>query len=306
MTDDNTKEVTPKDELRQKFANTFKLFDDEGPTVPVEITNVGKLDFNLEDLDPNKPANVKTHRDTSLPDIEKFDIHEEETKPVEVTNVGKLKFNIKDLAPDTHPADTVKTQSNSEIHRSEDKKDSAISEKFDNLSFTMNSKLESEQRKNEKNNSETTRHYKVLKFFARITSTILDQMVILGLTYLYFLFLIKPNMIKTPYQYIEAIADFIINDNSNFKSLLIGYLLITTIYYTISNLVIKSTPFNYLFGYKIYRNNSLASPIVLISRNILMVILNLFLLFPYLFMLVSDDRQTIYDKIFKTYFLKEN
>ena len=120
MTDDNTKEVTPKDELRQKFANTFKLFDDEGPTVPVEITNVGKLDFNLEDLAPNKPANVKTHRDTSLPDIEKFDIHEEETKPVEVTNVGKLKFNIKDLAPDTHPADTVKTQSNSEIHRSED------------------------------------------------------------------------------------------------------------------------------------------------------------------------------------------
>ena len=315
--DNNTKEVTPKDELRQKFANTFKLFDDEGPTVPVEITNVGKLNFNIEDLNPDKPANKEIHsnksseNDVVLPDIEKFDIHEEETRPVEVTNVGKLKFNIKDLEPDTNFTHTktqniASQQSIAESHQPEYKKDSTVSDKFDNLSFTMNSRLESEQRKDEKNNSETTRHYKVLKFFARITSTILDQIVILGLTYLYFLFLIKPNMIKTPYQYIEAVADFIINDSSNFKSLLIGYLLITIIYYTVSNIIIKSTPFNYLFGYKIYRNNSLASPLILISRNILMVILNLFLLFPYLFMLVSDDRQTIYDKIFKTYFLKEN
>lgn len=321
----NSPKETPKDKLRSKYANTFKLFDDEGPTVPVEITNVGKLDFNIEDLDPNKnkitteanstaestTKSTATTKKESKPKINSnlFDIHEEETKPVEVTNVGKLKFNIKDLDPnknekDTNPNTESKKESSPTTENQEENKD--ISSKFDNLGFSMNSKLSSEQKKDELNNSSITKHYKVLKFFGRLSSTILDQAIILGLTFLYFLFLIKPNMIKTPYSYIEGVTDFIINDNSNFKSLLIGYFLIAVVYYTVFNIIIKSTPFNYLLGYRIYRNDNLASPIILIFRNILMITLNLFLLFPYLFMIVSDDKQTIYDKIFKTYFLKEN
>ena len=55
----NNLKRTPKDELRNKYANTFKLFDDEGPTVPVEITNVGKLNFNIKDLDPEKKKKEK-------------------------------------------------------------------------------------------------------------------------------------------------------------------------------------------------------------------------------------------------------
>jgi len=280
--------LKPKDELRNKFANTFKLFDDEGPTMPVEVTNVGKLKFNIEDLDPNK-AN-KT---------DKFDIHEEETKPVEVTNVGKLKFNIADLDPNkTEPIRNEDTVPPS--------KEKDIASKFNDLEFTMKSKLDTEQKKDELTNSNTTKHYKVLKFFTRLAATIFDQAIILGLTFLYFIFLIKPTMIEIPYKYIEGVTYFIIKDSSNFKSLIIAYILISLIYYTTFNILIKSTPFNYLFGYKIYKNNTPASIPILITRNLLMIPLNFILLLPFLFMIVSDDKQTIYDKIFQTYFLKES
>ncbi len=300
-TTNNTPKKKPKDELRSKYANTFKLFDDEEETKPVEVTNVGKLKFNIKDLDPSRDESLTHPATGSLTHPATGSLTHPATGSLTHPATGSL----------THPTEgSTITESKTDLatatqkDKQKEKKD--ISSKFDNLGFSMNSKLNSEQKKDELNNSSITKHYKVLKFFARLSSTILDQAIILGLTFLYFLFLIKPNMIKTPYSYIEGITDFIINDNFNFKSLLIGYFLITLIYYTIFNIIIKSTPFNYLFGYKIYRNDNLASPIVLIFRNLLMITLNLLLLFPYLFMLVSDDKQTLYDKIFKTYFLKEN
>jgi uncharacterized RDD family membrane protein YckC len=273
------KDINPeesKEELRSKFASAFKLFDDEGPTTPVEITNVGKLNFKIEDLDPKKEKEIS--KESVINKVSEFD-EESETTPVEVTNVGRLNFKIEDLDPNK-----PKEEKN----------------------FVMNSKLEVEQKKEELVNSSTTKHYRVIKFFSRLTSTILDQTIIFAITYLYFLFLIKPNLKEIPYQYIEGVTYFIINDIPNLKSLVFGYLIIVFTYYTLFNLLIKSTPFNFLFGYKIYRNDSLASAIVLIFRNIIMISLNIILLFPFLFMIVSDDKQTLYDKIFKTHLLKES
>jgi len=298
----------PKDELRGKFLSTFKIFDDEGPTVPVEITNVGKLNFNIEDLDPNKNNNneepISEDDDLGI-DIDLEDkpvnnliIDQEYIKTIENNDRETKKVETQSIALDFKgkPENIVNKPISTEAYKNTDSA---------NKTFSMNRNIKVNENE-EVGKTHLQKHYKVSKFFSRFFSTILDQSAILGLTYLYFMTIIKPSMIEMPYKYIEGVMYFIVNDNSSLTSLLIGYFLITFLYYTVFNVLIKSTPFNYLLGYKIYKNDDIASVLTLIFRNLVMIPLNLLLFFPYLFLIISDDKQTLYDKIFKTYLLKEN
>ena len=302
---EDKKEELPKDELRGKFLSTFKIFDDEGPTVPVEITNVGKLGYKIEDLDPKKEVSD----DTSI----ELDIDLED-KPVNNLIIDKdYKETIENNDRETKKIETQSidldfkaSSKDKNFNKAFNKKEEFTKTKtLENNTFSMNKGIKKDETE-DVSKTHLQQHYKVSKFFSRFFSTILDQSVILALTYLYFMSIVKPSMIEMPYKYIEGVMYFIINDSSSLNSLLIAYFLITFLYYTIFNVLIKSTPFNYLLGYKIYRNDDLASIVTLIFRNLVMIPLNLLLFFPYLFVIISDDKQTIYDKIFRTRFLKEN
>lgn len=187
------------------------------------------------------------------------------------------------------------------VKDSDTKKDKKeLNEKFNELEFKFKSDKESLK-------EERIKHFKVLKFFPRVIAALIDQSLILVFSYLFFWVAVKPSMIDIPYKYIEGITYFMINDTSSFNLLLTAYFAISFLYYTLTNLFLKSTLGIRLLGFSIYRNEEHVPAWVIFIRNFVLIFMNIvFLFFPFWFIFISDDRQALYDKIFSVYFLKES
>ncbi len=189
-------------------------------------------------------------------------------------------------------------------------KDFQVSKKDSNeKTFNMGKDFDDSKNIIKENNIKNARidsdEYLVLGFFKRSFIAILDQIIILFITYLIFLITIKPNL-EIPYVSFEYIAYFIINYKGLFITTILSFLIMNLLYYSIFNILFSGTLFSRLFSYRLYKKENNLSVSIIISRNLIMVLFNtLFLLFPYLFIFVSDYKQSLYDKLFGVYFAKK-
>ncbi len=150
-------------------------------------------------------------------------------------------------------------------------------------------------------------YFYVMKFLQRSFLSILDQIVVLTITYVYYLIFIKSATSENPYYGIEGIGYFLVYYKSQAISIGIFFIIFNLIYYSLSAILLKSTPATFLRGYRFYNcKGEHPKFYILILRAIVSIFSNLVVIFPFLTSLVSDYRQSVYDKIFKVYILKKS
>ncbi|MBN2695051.1 RDD family protein [bacterium] len=153
----------------------------------------------------------------------------------------------------------------------------------------------------------TEDYFHVMKFSLRAFISILDQFIILLVSFLYYLIFIKSSTTQNPYYGIEGIGYFLVNYRDSAINLGIFYVVMNIVYYSLSAVFFKSTPASLLMGYRLYNcRGEYPKFYILILRAILTVLSNVIVLFPFLTSFVSDYRQSVYDKIFKVYILKKS
>lgn len=147
-------------------------------------------------------------------------------------------------------------------------------------------------------------HYKVAGFFKRTFFMFLDQSVVGGITVLFYLSMIAPN-VDLKFKLFERVAYFILNYPGELTQLILFYLASYFIYYTVTTMILGATPFARLFGYKLYHYQGTSPAFYTIMiRHAFQIIFNIPLLFGYLLCFISDFKQPLYDKLFQLYLLK--
>lgn len=150
-------------------------------------------------------------------------------------------------------------------------------------------------------------YYKVMGFTKRIFFSLIDQSIIFFVSYLYLTKFIEINQIENNFIQVEYWAYFITQNKEQLIHCFIFYMIFSFFYYSIFNILFYSTPAMVAFKYKLYNYNG-ESPnlFILLLRNMFLVPVNLmFILFPFLFIFLSDFKQSLYDKLFKVYILKK-
>ncbi len=150
-------------------------------------------------------------------------------------------------------------------------------------------------------------YYKVMGFTKRIFFSLIDQSIIFFVSYLYLTKFIEINQIENNFIQVEYWAYFITQNKEQLIHCFIFYIIFSFFYYSIFNILFYSTPAMIAFKYKLYNYNG-ESPnlFILLLRNMFLVPVNLmFILFPFLFIFLSDFKQSLYDKLFKVYILKK-
>ncbi len=282
------------------------LFDEDSPTKPQEVTGLNKLIIPLEPLESEKiNSKIQKKFDEDSPTIPQKVVGlnnlkiEEEVKKKENPMLSITKDTSKDTKKKLNPFVDKVNKLDSSVKNREALKENKKS------SNSLTQKEILEQNEKLEKTKEAQKEFIVAGFFKRTLIALMDQTIILAITYLFFITMIKPEL-NIIYKSFEAIASFIIEYESQFYTLIFAYLAINFIYYTVFNIILSGTPASRLFGYKLYKNEKRLSIIVVVIRNMLLLPLNLLFLLPYLFIFVSDFKQSLYDMIFKTYLAKES
>ncbi len=150
-------------------------------------------------------------------------------------------------------------------------------------------------------------YYKVMGFTKRIFFSLIDQSIIFFVSYIYLTKFIEINQVENNFIHVEYWAYFITQNKEQLIHCFIFYMIFSFFYYSIFNILFYSTPSMIIFKYKLY-NYSGDTPnlFILLLRNMVLIPVNLmFILFPFLFIFLSDFKQTLYDKLFKVYILKK-
>lgn len=181
--------------------------------------------------------------------------------------------------------------------------------KADNVKVENNSTLQKNKNilTSENPSLKQSNYYKVMGFTKRIFFSLIDQSIIFFVSYLYLTKFIEINQIENNFIQVEYWAYFITQNKEQLIHCFIFYMIFSFFYYSIFNILFYSTPAMIAFKYKLYNyNGETPNLFILLLRNMVLVPINLmFILFPFLFIFLSDFKQSLYDKLFKVYILKK-
>ncbi len=331
---------SPKIQSENKISEKEEefIFEKEVVKEEKEKKEVKILPFitDFEIVEESKNNSLKTIPSEILPEKEeikevKFELNKEIKKEVkDLIKKEPVKENKEEKkAPETDFVLSVqnKTEEKKEMKSIEDKfsmiekafqekpaenikNEKIIKEKkIDNVKVENNSTLQRNKNilTSENLSLKQSNYYKVMGFIKRIFFSLIDQSIIFFVSYIYLTKFIEINQVENNFIHVEYWAYFIMQNKEQITHCFIFYMIFSFFYYSIFNILFYSTPSMIIFKYKLY-NYSGDTPnlFILLLRNMVLIPVNLmFILFPFLFIFLSDFKQTLYDKLFKVYILKK-